>query len=84
MRCTHYMKYEIIRNANKIMFQNYTWRLLHPKAYNQYVSEGSIINASIIALENKLSIDRIEVNDELRRKLILKASAMFHAKVLNI
>lgn len=31
MRCTHYMKYEILRNASEIMFQNYTWRLAHPK-----------------------------------------------------
>lgn len=84
MRCTHYMKYEIIRNASEIMFQNYTWRLTHPKKYDPYISEENIINASILALEKKLSIDRIEVNDELKQKLIQKTRTMFRAKVLNI
>ncbi len=81
MRCTHYMKYEILRNASEIMFQNYTWRLAHPKKYDPYISEESIINASILALKKKLSIDCIEVNDELRQKLIQKARTMFYAKV---
>lgn len=84
MRCTHYMKYEIIRNASEIMFQNYTWRLLHPKTCIAYILDEDVINASILALEKKLSIDRIEVNDELKQKLIQKARTMFRAKVLNI
>ena len=82
MRCTHYMKYEIIRNASEITFNQYCRNLNNLNSYGN-LSDENIVNASILALEKKLSIDRIEVNDELRRKLIQKARTMFHAKVLN-
>lgn len=83
MRCTHYMKCEIIRNASEIMFQQYCRNLNNLHSHGN-ISDENIVNASIIALKNKLSIDRIEVNDELRQKLIQKARTMFRAKVLNI
>lgn len=83
MRCTHYMKYEIIRNASEIMFQQYCRNLNNLNSHSN-ISDENIINASIIALANKLSIDRIAVNDELKQKLIQKARTMFRAKVLNI
>lgn len=83
MRCTHYMQYEIIRNASKIMFNQYCRNLNNPN-WHENISDENIVNASIIALENKLSIDRIKVDDMLRQKLIQKAREMFRAKVLNI
>lgn len=83
MRCTHYMKYEIIRNASEIMFSQYCRNLNNLNSHGN-ISDESIVNTSILALEKKLSIDCIEVDGELRQKLIQKARAMFRAKVLNI
>lgn len=82
MRCTHYMKEEIIRNSGEMMFRQYFEMLNSNNPYFTGMSDENIIRANIRMLEKKLSIDRIEVDNLLMDKIRHKAKAYLYAKVI--
>ena len=82
MRCTHYMKEEIIRNSGEMMFRQYFEMLNSNNPYFTGMSDDNIIRANIRILEKKLSIDRIEVDNLLMDKIRHKAKAYLYAKVI--
>ncbi len=82
MRCTHYMKEEIIRNSGEMMFRQYFEVLNSNNPYFTGMSDENIIRANIRILEKKLSIDRIEVDNLLMDKIRHKAKAYLYAKVI--
>ena len=82
MRCTHYMKEEIIRNSGEMMFRQYFEVLNSNNLYFTGMSDENIIRANIRILEKKLSIDRIEVDNLLMDKIRHKAKAYLYAKVI--
>lgn len=82
MRCTHYMKEEIIRNSGEMMFRQYCEVLHSNNPYFTGMSDENIIRANIRILEKKLSIDRIEVDNLLMDKIRHKAKAYLYAKVI--
>lgn len=82
MRCTHYMKEEIIRNSGEMMFRQYLEVLNGNNTYFTGISDDNIIRANIRILENKLSIDRIEVDNRLMDKIRHKAKAYLYAKII--
>lgn len=82
MRCTHYMKEEIIRNSGEMMFRQYFKVLNSNNPYFTGMSDDNIIRANIRILEKKLSIDRIEVDNLLMDKIRHKAKAYLYAKVM--
>ena len=82
MRCTHYMKEEIIRNSGEMMFRQYFEVLNGNNTYLTGISDDNIIRANIRMLENKLSIDRIEVDNLLMDKIRHKAKAYLYAKAI--
>ena len=82
MRCTHYMKEEIIRNSGEMMFRQYFEMLNSNNPYFTGMSDDNIIRANIRMLENKLSIDRIEVDNRLMDKIRHKAKAYLYAKII--
>lgn len=82
MRCTHYMKEEIIRNSGEMMFRQHFEVLHSNNPYFTGMSDDNIIRANIRLLEKKLSIDRIEVDDILMDKIRHKATAYLYAKVI--
>lgn len=75
MRCTHYMKKEIIRMSGEMMFRQYYEMLNSSNIYSTGINYNAIIRTSIRMLEKKLSIDRIEVNRILMYKIQNKARA---------
>lgn len=82
MRCTHYMKEEIIRNSGEMMFRQHHEVLHSNNPYFTGMSDENIIRANIRILEKKLSIDRIEVDNLLMDKIRHKAKAYLYAKVI--
>ena len=82
MRCTHYIKEEIIRNSGEMMFRQYCEVLNGNNAYFTGMSDDNIIRANIRMLEKKLSIDRIEVDNRLMDKIRHKAKAYLYAKII--
>ena len=82
MRCTHYMKEEIIRNSGEMMFRQHCEVLHSNNPYFTGMSDDNIIRANIRMLEKKLSIDRIEVDNLLMDKIRHKAKAYLYAKVI--
>lgn len=82
MRCTHYMKEEIIRNSGEMMFRQHFEVLHSNNPYFTGMSDENIIRANIRILEKKLSIDRIEVDNLLMDKIRHKAKAYLYAKVI--
>lgn len=82
MRCTHYMKEEIIRNSGEMMYRQYFEVLKGNNTYFTGISDDNIIRANIRMLENKLSIDRIEVDNRLMDKIRHKAKAYLYAKII--
>lgn len=75
MRCTHYMKKEIIRMSGEMMFRQYYEMLNSYNLYSTGINYDTIIRTSIRMLEKKLSIDCIEVNRILMYKIQSKARA---------
>ena len=82
MRCTHYMKEEIIRNSGEMMFRQYCEVLNGNNTQLTGISDDNIIKANIRMLEKKLSIDRIEVDNLLMDKIRHKAKAYLYAKII--
>lgn len=82
MRCTHYMKEEIIRNSGEMMFRQYFEVLNSNNTYFTGISDDNIIRANIRMLENKLSIDRIEVDNRLMDKIRHRAKAYLYDKII--
>ena len=82
MRCTHYMKEEIIRSSGEMMFRQHFEVLHSNNPYFTGMSDENIIRANIRILEKKLSIDRIEVDNLLMDKIRHKAKAYLYAKVI--
>ena len=82
MRCTHYMKEEIIRNSGEMMFRQYFEVLNSNNPYFTGMSDDNIIRANIRMLEKKLSIDRIDIDNLLMDKIRHKAKAYLYAKVI--
>lgn len=82
MRCTHYMKEEIIRNSGEMMYRQWLEILNSNNPYFTGMSDDNIIRANIRMLEKKLSIDRIEVDNLLMDKIRHKAQAYLYAKVI--
>ena len=82
MRCTHYMKEEIIRNSGEMMFRQYFEVLNSNTTYFTGMSDDNIIRANIRMLEKKLSIDRIEIDNRLMDKIRHKAKAYLYAKII--
>ena len=75
MRCTHYMKKEIIRMSGEMMFRQYYEMLNNYNPYSTGINYDTIIRTSIRMLEKKLSIDCIEVARILMYKIQSKARA---------
>lgn len=82
MRCTHYMKEEIIRNSGEMMFRQYFEVLNSNNPYFTGMSDDNIIRANIRMLEKKLSIDHIDIDNLLMDKIRHKAKAYLYAKVI--
>ena len=82
MRCTHYMKEEIIRNSGEMMFRQYFEVLNSNNPYFTGMSDDNIIRANIRMLEKKLSIDHIDVDNLLMDKIRHKAKAYLYAKII--
>ena len=82
MRCTHYMKEEIIRNSGEMMFRQHCEVLHSNNPYFTGMSDENIIRANIRMLEQKLSIDRIEVDNRLMDKIRHKAKTYLYAKII--
>lgn len=82
MRCTHYMKEEIIRHSGEMMFRQHFEVMHSNNPYFTGMSDENIIRANIRMLEKKLSIDRIDVDDRLMDKIRHKAKAYLYAKVI--
>lgn len=82
MRCTHYMKEQIIRNSGEIMFKQYCTLMNSNNPYFTGMSDDNIVRANIRMLEKKLSIDRIEVDSLLMNKLLSKSKAYCYAKII--
>ena len=82
MRCTHYMKEEIIRNSGEMMYRQCFEILNSNNPYFTGMSDDNIIRANIRMLEKKLSIDRIDVDDLLMDKIRHKAQAYLYAKAI--
>ena len=82
MRCTHYMKEEIIRNSGEMMFRQYCEVLNGNNTYFTGISDDNIIKANIRMLEKKLSIDHIDVDNLLMDKIRHKAKAYLYAKII--
>lgn len=80
MRCTHYMKNEIIRISGEMMLNQYHEMI---NSHNQYFTDmnyNNIIKASIHILEQQLSIDSIEVDNVLMSKIRHKATKYYYDK----
>ena len=84
MRCTHYMKEEIIRSSGEMMFRQYFQKMNSHNPYFTGMTDDNIIRANIRILEKKLYIDRIEVDNLLMNKLLHKSRAYFYAKCMQI
>ena len=82
MRCTHYMKEEIIRNSGEMMYRQYFEMLNSNNPYFTGMSDYNIIRANIRMLEKKLSIDHIDVDNLLMDKIRHKAKAYLYAKAI--
>lgn len=82
MRCTHYMKEEIIRNSGEMMYRQCFEILKSNNPYFTGMSDDNVIRANIRMLEKKLSIDRIDVDDLLMDKIRHKAKAYLYAKAI--
>lgn len=82
MRCTHYMKEEIVRNSGEMMFRKHFEVLNGNNTFLTGISDDNIIRANIRMLEKKLSIDRIEVDNRLMDKIRHKAKAYLYAKAI--
>ena len=82
MRCTQYIKEEIIRNSGEMMFHRYFEVLNGNTTYFTGMSDDNIIRANIRMLEKKLSIDRIEVDNRLMDKIRHKAKAYLYTKII--
>ena len=82
MRCTHYMKEEIIRNSGEMMFRQYFEVLNSNNPYFTGMSDDNIIRANIRMLEKKLSIDHIDVDNLLMDKIRHKAIAYLYANAI--
>lgn len=82
MRCTHYMKEEIIRNSGEMMFRQYFEVLNSNNPYFTGMSDDNIIRANIRMLEKKLSIDHIDIDNLLMDKIRHKAKAYLYAKII--
>ena len=82
MRCTHYMKEEIIRNSGEMMYRQCFEILKSNNPYFTGMSDNNVIRANIRMLEKKLSIDRIDVDDLLMDKIRHKAKAYLYAKAI--
>lgn len=80
MRCTHYMKEEIIRTSGEMMFRQYYEVLNSKNPYFTGMSDDNIIRANIRILEKKLSIDRIEVDNLLMDKIRHKVRVYLYTK----
>lgn len=81
MRCTHYMKDEIIRNSGEMMFRKHCQLMNNHNTYFTDITDDNIVRANIRILEKKLSIDRIEVDSLLMNKLLHKSKAYLYAKL---
>lgn len=80
MRCTHYMKEEIIRTSGEMIFRQY-YEMVNKKNPDFLgMNEDNIIRANIRLLEKKLSIDRIEVDNLLMDKIRHKVRVYLYAK----
>lgn len=82
MRCTHYMKEEIVRNSGEMMYRQWLEMLNGNNTYFTGMSDDNIIRANIRMLEKKLSIDRIEVDNRLMDKIRHNATAYLYAKII--
>ena len=82
MRCTHYMKEEIIRNSGEMMYHQWLEMLNSNNPYFTGMSDDNIIRANIRMLEKKLSIDHIDVDNLLMDKIRHKAKAYLYAKII--
>ena len=82
MRCTHYMKEEIIRNSGEMMYRQWLEMLNSNNPYFTGMSDDNIIRANIRMLEKKLSIDHIDVDNLLMDKIRHKAKAYLYAKII--
>lgn len=82
MRCTHYMKEEIIRTSGEMMFRQYYEVLNSNNPYFTGMNYDNVIRANIRILEKKLSIDRIEVDNLLMDKIRHKVRAYLYAKTI--
>lgn len=82
MRCTHYMKEMIINQSAEKLYNQYI-AVCHSPDLSFTMTDNNIINSSVRELENTLSIDRIEIDNELFTKILHKARGKFYAKVLN-
>ena len=80
MRCTHYMKEEIIRTSGEMMFHQYYEMVNNKNPDFLGMNEDNIIRANIRILEKKLSIDRIEVDNLLMDKIRHKVRTYLYAK----
>lgn len=80
MRCTHYMKEEIVRNSGEMMYRQYYEILKNNNPYFTGMNYDNIIRANIRLLEKKLSIDRIEVDNLLMDKIRHKVRVYLYAK----
>lgn len=80
MRCTHYMKEEIIRTSGEMMFHQYYEMVNNKNPDFLGMNENNIIRANIRILEKKLSIDRIEVDNLLMDKIRHKVRTYLYAK----
>lgn len=80
MRCTNYMKEEIIRTSGEMIFRQY-YEMVNKKNPDFLgMNEDNIIRANIRILEKKLSIDRIEVDNLLMDKIRHKVRVYLYAK----
>lgn len=82
MRCTHYMKEEIIRNSGEMILRQHNEILKNNNPYFTGVKYDNIIRANIRLLEKKLSIDHIEVDSVLMSKIRNKVRAYLYANTI--
>lgn len=82
MRCTHYMKEEIIRNSGEMMYRQCFEMLNSNNPYFTGMSDDNIIRANIRMLEKKLSIDHIDVDNLLMDKIRHEAKSYLYAKAI--
>lgn len=80
MRCTHYMKNEIIRISGEMILNQYHEMINSHNPYFTDMNYNNIIKASIHILEQQLSIDSIEVDNVLMSKIRHKATKYYYDK----